>query len=233
VPDTSTRPRAALLDVDGTLVDSNDHHARAWVDAFRESGHDVPFERVRPLIGMGGDKVIPKLTGLDPKGEAGEKISERRSQIMKERYIPQVRGLPQARALLERMRQEGLTLVIATSAKKDEYEQLVRIAGVEGVVDDQTTSDDASRSKPDPDIIVAALAKARVAPGEAIMLGDTPYDIQAAGRAGVGCVAFRSGGWTDADLAGALAVYDDPADLLAQFAASPFARDPQQPAPAV
>ncbi len=90
-------------------------------------------------------------------------------------------------------------------------------------MDDQTTSDDASRSKPDPDIIIAALKKADVAPAEAIMLGDTPYDIEAAAGAGVGCVAFRSGGWQDADLAGALAVYDDPADLLARFDSSPFA----------
>ena len=130
------------------------------------------------------------------------------------------------------MQQAGLTLVIATSAKKDEYEQLVRLAGLEGVVDDQTTADDASRSKPDPDIIVAALKKAGVRPEEAVMLGDTPYDIQAAQNAGVGCVAFRSGGWKDADLPGALAIYDDPADLLAQFDDSPFATGAHAGAPA-
>ena len=116
----------------------------------------------------------------------------------------------------------GLTLVVATSAKEAEYEKLVQIAGVEGVVDDQTTADDASRSKPDPDIIVAALKKAEVAPAEAVMLGDTPYDVQAARAAGVGCVALRSGGWTDEDLGDALAVYDDPADLLAHYDTSPF-----------
>jgi HAD superfamily hydrolase (TIGR01509 family) len=223
MPDTARSPRAALLDVDGTLVDSNDQHARAWVDAFREAGHDVPYERVRPLIGMGGDKVMPKLTGVDHESDEGKRISARRSEIFLEHYVPQLKGLPGARPLLERMQRDGLTLVVATSAKKGEYERLVRVAGVEGIVDDQTTADDASRSKPDPDIIVAALKKAEVPPAEAVMLGDTPYDIQAARAAGVGCVALRSGGWRDADLAGALAVYDDPADLLAHFDASPFA----------
>ena len=221
--DTARSPRAALLDVDGTLVDSNDQHARAYVDVFREFGRDVAFEQVRPLIGMGGDKVLPRLIGVAHDSEEGKRISERRSEIFLERYVPQLKALPGARALLERMQQEGLTLVVATSAKEAEYKKLVQIAGVEGVVDDQTTADDASRSKPDPDIIVAALKKAEVAPAAAVMLGDTPYDVQAARAAGVGCVALRSGGWTDKDLGDALAVYDDPADLLAHYDASPFA----------
>lgn len=223
MPATPSHPRAALLDVDGTLVDSNDQHARAYVDAFRAFGHEVAFEQVRPLIGMGGDKVLPQLIGVAHDSAEGKRISERRSEIFLERYVPELTGLPGARALLERMQQAGLTLVVATSAKKDEYQKLVQIAGVEGIVDDQTTADDASRSKPDPDIIVAALEKAAVQPAEAVMLGDTPYDVQAARAAGVGCVALRSGGWTDKDLGDALAVYDDPADLLAHFDASPFA----------
>jgi HAD superfamily hydrolase (TIGR01509 family) len=231
MPDSAQRPRAALLDVDGTLVDSNDQHARAYVDVFREFGREVAFEQVRPLIGMGGDKVLPQLIGVTHDSDEGKRISERRSEIFLERYLPQLKGLPGARALLERMQQAGLALVVATSAKKDEYQKLIEIAGVAGVVDDQTTADDASRSKPDPDIIVAALKKAEVPPAEAVMLGDTPYDIQAARAAGVGCVALRSGGWTDADLTDALAVYDDPADLLAHYDASPFAR-PRRPAAA-
>ena len=231
MPDSAQRPRAALLDVDGTLVDSNDQHARAYVDVFREFGREVAFEQVRPLIGMGGDKVLPQLIGVTHDSDEGKRISERRSEIFLERYLPQLKGLPGARALLERMQQAGLALVVATSAKKDEYQKLIEIAGVAGVVDDQTTADDASRSKPDPDIIVAALKKAEVPPAAAVMLGDTPYDIRAARAAGVGCVALRSGGWTDADLTDALAVYDDPADLLAHYDASPFAW-PRRPAAA-
>lgn len=216
------RPRAALLDVDGTLVDSNDQHARAWVRALTEAGHPVPFDRVRRLIGMGGDKVIPALTPLDPTSDAGERLAERRSTLFMHEELPTVRPLPGARALLEALLQHGLVLVVATSAKAHEYEALVRIAGVEGLVDDRTTADDADRSKPDPDIIDAALRKAGVQPADAIMLGDTPYDVQAARAAGVRCVALRSGGWRDGDLADADAIYDDPADLLARLDRSPF-----------
>jgi phosphoglycolate phosphatase-like HAD superfamily hydrolase len=220
--------RTALLDIDGTLVESNDAHARAWVDAFAEAGHVIPFETVRPLIGMGGDKIIPRLTGLDADGKAGKAISEIRSTIFLERYLSDVRGLPGARALLERMRDAGLTLVVATSAVQNEYEQLVRIANVGGIVDEKTTADDANRSKPDPDIIVAALRKGESHGADALMLGDTPYDIEAARRAGVGCVALRSGGWQDDQLAGALAIYDDPAELLLRFDESPFMRSRAQ-----
>jgi phosphoglycolate phosphatase-like HAD superfamily hydrolase len=217
-------PRAALLDIDGTLVDSNDYHARAWVDAFREMGHEIPFGRVRPLIGMGGDKIIPRLTGLDANRGEGKDIAELRGKIFMERYLQHVRAFVRSRALVERMSDEGLRLVIATSAKQEEYEKLVRIADVRDIVDAKTTADDANRSKPDPDIILAALKKSRCPASDTIMLGDTPFDLQAAHSAGVACVAFRSGGWPDADLAGALAVYDDPADLLDRFDESPFAR---------
>jgi len=222
MPKESPQLRVALLDIDGTLVESNDHHARAWVDAFSEIGHHISFDQVRPLVGMGGDKIIPKLTGIPADSDEGKRISEQRSSIFFERYLPTIQAWPQSRALIERMGRAGLTLVIATSAKQDEYESLARIAGVADLVDDKTTADDANRSKPDPDIIVAALKKGKCAPTDALMLGDTPYDIQAAQRAGVSCVALRSGGWPDHDLANAIAIYDDPADLLAHFDTSPF-----------
>ena len=220
---TSTvRPRAALLDVDGTLVDSNDQHARAWQRALEEAGHPVDFAVIRRLIGMGGDKIIPMLTPLAADDEAGERLAARRSEHFMRDELPTVRALPGARTLLEALLARDLVLVVATSAKAHEYEALVRVAGVEGLVDDRTTADDAARSKPDPDIILAALEKAGVAPAEAVMLGDTPYDVRAAGAAGVRCVALRSGGWGDDDLAGAVAVYDDPADLAARLDDSPF-----------
>lgn len=215
--------RVALLDVDGTLVDSNDQHALAWVDAFREAGHDVAFDRVRPLIGMGADKIIPELTGLDADGPEATRIAERRPELFLERHVDAVRPIEGARELLAHMRERGLLLVVATSASEREFERLARIAAVDGIVHERTTSDDAERSKPDPDIVKAALRKAGSAPHEAIMLGDTPYDIDAARRAGVGCVAVRSGGWDDAALGGALAVYADVAELLARWDESPFA----------
>ncbi|HEX5580949.1 MAG TPA: HAD family hydrolase [Gemmatimonadaceae bacterium] len=218
-------PRAALLDVDGTLVDSNDAHARAWVDAFAEFGYDVPFARVRPLVGMGGDKLVRRLVDLDVERGRGKELTGRRMEIFRERYVEHLHAFPEARALLERMKRDGLTLVIATSAKKDEFEALMHSAGLDGVVDAHTTSDDAEDSKPDPDIVAAALEESGCPAGEAIMLGDTPYDVEAARKAGVRVVALRSGGWDDEALEGAIAIYDDAADLLARYDESPFARD--------
>lgn len=219
-----TRIRAALLDIDGTLIDSNDAHARAWVAAGAELGHDIHFDRVRPLIGMGGDRVTPMMTGLAEDSPEGERLVERRGEIFRERHLPALVPTRGARALLERMRADGLDLVIATSASREDMDALLERAGVRDLIDARTSSSDADSSKPAPDIIEAALARAGVLPSEAILLGDTPYDVAAARNAGVECVVVRCGGrWTDGDFAGALAIYDDPADLLASWNDSPFA----------
>jgi HAD superfamily hydrolase (TIGR01509 family) len=220
----NTPIRAVLLDVDGTLVDSNDAHARAWVDAFAELGRAVAFERVRPLIGKGGDKLMPEVSGIDPESPEGKRIDERRSRIFLERYLPKLEPFPRARELLERMRADGLALVVATSAKKTEMDPLLEIFGGSELLTARTSSDDAEESKPDADIVTAALARAKVSAEEALLLGDTPYDVEAASRAGVGAVALRSGGWDDAALAGALAVYADARELLACYDQSPFKR---------
>ena len=220
----SAAPRpAALLDVDGTLVDSNDAHARAWVEVLAEAGHQVPFDRVRRLIGKGGDKLVPEVTGRDDAKWAKE-LGERRSVIFFERHLDGIRPFPQVRALLERMKASGLALVVATSANEEELDKLLAIAGVADLLDEQATKDDAKHSKPDPDIVGAALKRAGIDADHAIMLGDTPYDVEAARNAGVGTVAVESGGWKAAELAGAVAVYADVAALLAAFDASPFAR---------
>ncbi|HMQ34033.1 MAG TPA: HAD family hydrolase [Chloroflexaceae bacterium] len=215
--------RGVIIDLDGTLIASNDAHARAWVDALAEHSHQVPFDRVRPLMGMGGDNLLPTLVGIEKDTPAGEAISARRKEILKERYLDAVEPTPGARALLERMRAEGLRLVLATSAAEDELEPLLAIAGVGDLIEQQTTSSDAESSKPDPDIVQAALDRLGFAPDEVAMLGDTPYDVEAAGACGIATVALRSGGFSDADLAGARAVYDDPADLLARYERSPLA----------
>lgn len=217
------RFRAVILDVDGTLVDSNDLHARAWVDAFREAGRDVPFETIRPLIGMGGDNLLPAAAGLSAEEEPGRSIAERRGAIFRERYLRRVTAFPAVRDLLKRMRADGLKLAVASSAKGDELGPLLEIAGAEDLVPARTSADDAESSKPDPDIVQAALRRIGARADEAVMIGDTPYDVEAAGRAGVGTIALRCGGWDDRALAGALAVYDSPADLLARYEESPLA----------
>jgi HAD superfamily hydrolase (TIGR01509 family) len=217
--DPAPRPprRGVLLDVDGTLVDSNDAHARAWVDVLARQGIDVDYARVRPLIGMGGDKILPFLAHIDAHSPRGEAISAERVRLFRERYFPTVRAFPATRALVERLRGDQLQIVVATSAKDEELQPLLALADVEDLVDAKTSSDDAEHSKPDPDIVRAALRKAHLGPAEAILLGDTPYDVEAAAQAGVDTVAFRSGGFSDAQLTGAIAIYDDPADLLARY----------------
>ena len=218
--------RAVLLDVDGTLVDSNDAHAWAWVRAFAEHGIDVPFEGVRRLIGMGGDKLMPRVSRLSEDSDEGREVAERRRELFKQDYLPQLRPFRGAAELVEALKARGFTTVAASSAKKDELKRLLALARVHTLLDAQTSSDDAEESKPDPDIIAAALRQAGVAPGEAILIGDTPYDIEAARRAGVATIAFRCGGWNDHELTGAAAVFDGPWDLLAQLDEAPLVGRP-------
>ena len=215
--------RGVILDVDGTLVDSNGAHARAWVDALAEQGRPVAYARVRPLMGMGGDKVLPVLTDFAEDSRAGKAVATRRSEIFRIRYLPSVKVFPRVRDLVERMRREGLRVVVGSSASEDDLRALLDKVRVDDLLDDQTSADDAENSKPDPDVVVAALHRLRLPGADVLMLGDTPYDVEAATRAGVRTIALRcGGGWSDADLAGAIAIYDDPAHLLAEYDTSPL-----------
>ena len=223
-PESSTL-KAVLLDIDGTLVDSNDAHALAWVDALAETGHEVTFDRVRRLIGKGGDKLLPELTGIDQHSARGKEIERRRSEIFHQNYLPKLRSFPGTRALLERMHRDGLRLVAATSAREEEIQALLEKTGAANLFFQAAAVTESDRSKPDPDIVHAALRKAGCRPSAAIMLGDTPYDVHAARKAGVRVVALRSGGWSDHDLRGAVAIYDGPQSLLIQYDRSPLGRN--------
>ncbi len=211
-----------IFDIDGTLVDSNDAHAQSFVDAFAEAGYEVPFDVVRPLIGMGADKLLPKTIGLRHDSEQGKKLLSRRSQIFRQKYLPRLEPFPGSRALVLRVRADGLKPIVATSAKDEELKDLLKAADVNDLMEEKATASDAKRSKPDPDIVEAAVAESGVANGDLIMIGDTPYDVEAATRAGVRSIAFRSGGWSDDNLKGAIAIYDGPADLLARYDSSPL-----------
>jgi HAD superfamily hydrolase (TIGR01509 family) len=217
------RLRGVLLDIDGTLLDSNDAHASSWADTFAEFGYDIRFEHVRPLVGMGGDKLVPILTGLDHESRKGKQLTDRKKALFEHHYLPHLRPTRGAQRLLEHMLAEGLTLVVATSAGGDELRALLERAGVADLIDDATSSGDVESSKPDPDVIGVALGKGRLRADEVVMIGDTPYDIAAAAKAGVPTIALRCGGWWD-DLAlgGAVAIYDDPAELLASYDDSPL-----------
>jgi HAD superfamily hydrolase (TIGR01509 family) len=218
------RIRVVLLDIDGTLLDSNDAHAHAWLDALRGHGISVPFERVRQTIGMGGDKLLRALAGIDADSLEGRSITERRTAILKAHYVPDLGPLPGARTLVERLRARSIACAAVTSSNAEERADLLRAAAIADLLDQVITADDADRSKPDPDLIELALERLNLAPEEAMYIGDTPYDVEAAARAGVSAIAFRSGGWSDADLAGAVAIYDGPADLASRLDQSPLGR---------
>ena len=220
----------ALLDNDGTLTLSNDAHAHAWVDAFVEQGYDVRFETVRPLLGMGGDKLEPEVVpGLSSDDGVGKTIADRRLAIFLERYAPHLQPAPGARELVQHMKEDGLRLIVASSAKPDELDVLLTKARVDDLLPARTTSADAGETKPAPDIVAVALKKIGLQADQVLMLGDSPYDIAAAGKIGVGVIALRCGGFTDEQLKGAVAIYDDPADLLARYDASPL-REVSRPA---
>lgn len=224
MPGMSDAPfRAVLLDVDGTLVDSNDAHARAWQQALAEHGLEVDYEEIRRLIGMGGDKVMPQVSGQEVDSDLGTRVAERRRRIFTDEWMPRLSPFPDAAALVSALKARGYRTVAASSAKRDELMRLLDLAGATPHFDAMTSSDDAGASKPDPDIVLAALEQAGVSAAEAVMIGDTPYDIEAATRAGVAAIAFRCGGWHDEALARAAAIYDDPADLLRHFDDSPLA----------
>lgn len=206
-----------IFDVDGTLVDSNDAHARAWVQAFAEHGITVAYELVRRAIGMGGDKLMPSVAAVPEDSKEGQVISARRKEIFRAEYLPALRAFPRTRDLVARLRSDGYTLAVASSAKEDELQPLLEIARVDDLLPTRTSSDDAENSKPDPDIVAAALKRTGCPAESAVMIGDTPYDIEAATRARIRTVALECGGWPREELRGATAVYRDAADLLAQY----------------
>lgn len=214
--------QGVLLDIDGTLVDSNAAHVQAWVDVLTDHGFSVTPDDIWPLIGMGGDNLLPRVVGLEAESEQGEKISKERSELFKEKYLPGLKPFPQVRELLTRMKENGLSLVAASSSKADEVEKLLEIAGVSDLMEDSTSASDTENSKPDPDLVVSGLDRIDLPPGQVVMIGDTPYDIEAAEKAGVKVIALRCGGFSDERLSRAIAIYDDAADLLARYDQSPL-----------
>ena len=217
---------AVIFDVDGTLVDSVDLHAQAWQDAFRDFGHEIGFERIRGQIGKGGDQLMPVFLNPEEMEAKSEALSKHRASIMQERYLPKIRPFPGVPDLFRRLREDGVRIALASSAKADELQNYKKIAGIEGLVDVETSSDDAERSKPFPDIFQAALSRLEgMAPAAAIVIGDTPYDAEAAGRAGLRAIGVLCGGFPEEDLrrAGCIAIFKGPADLLARYDESPLA----------
>lgn len=221
------RARAALLDVDGTLVDSNDLHVEAWRQAFHRHGKDVSREELHGQMGKGGELIVRTFLSEDEARRFGSAVDELHAEIFVRDYQPRERALPGVRPLLERMKAGGLRLVLASSAKGEELEGHRRVLGIDDLLDGRTGADDAARSKPCPDIFLAALQSLKaLSPGEAVVIGDSPWDAKAARRAGIPMLGVLTGGFSEAQLRGngALAVYRDLLELLERYDDSPLAR---------
>jgi HAD superfamily hydrolase (TIGR01509 family) len=220
-------PKAVLFDVDGTLVDTVDLHAKAWVEALQHFGVEADFTDIRLQIGKGGDQFLPGLIPPAMLEERGEEIQEFRSDLFQRQYMSQVRPFPGVRELFERIRSSGQKIVLASSGPTEEVETHKATANIADLIDDATTADDAERSKPFPDIFEAAFSKLGLSErSDAMVIGDTPYDVEAARAAGLSTIGFLCGGFTEQALrqAGAIAIYRDPQHLLEGYDRSPLAR---------
>jgi phosphoglycolate phosphatase-like HAD superfamily hydrolase len=211
--------KSAIFDVDGTLIDSVDLHALAWQDALTKFGHNVSFDQVRAQIGKGGEKLIPVFLSSADERDHGKEMEAWRGDCFKVEYLPLVRPFSAVPELLRRLRERGLRIAVASSAKKDELGQYLDIAGVARLVDVTTCSDDVEESKPAPDIFQVALQKLGIDGAAAVAIGDTPYDAEAARKVGIATVGVLSGGFTESSLrqAGCVEIYPGPAALFAQL----------------
>jgi HAD superfamily hydrolase (TIGR01509 family) len=211
----SGTPTAVLFDVDGTLVDSNYLHSVSWWEAFTQAGHDVPMARIHRTIGMGSDQLLDALLPADRNRDDDEMIRAAHTALYAT-YSSRQRPLPKAAELLRACRRAGLRVVLASSAGEREFAALRATLDADDAIDEFTSSADVDRSKPAPDLVHAALDKTGVEPGAAVFVGDTVWDIEACGKAGVPCIGLLSGGISRGELleAGAVEVYDGPAELL-------------------
>jgi HAD superfamily hydrolase (TIGR01509 family) len=219
-------PKAAIFDVDGTLVDTVDLHAACWVEALEHFGVPASFDDIRLQIGKGGDQLLPGLVPTDLLAERQAELEAFRGALFKRDYMARAIPFPGVPELFEHLRASGQMVALASSGKEEEVEHYKDLLGIKDLVDVSTTSDDAERSKPFPDIFLAALRKLKLEePTAAVVIGDTPYDIEAARAAGIPAIGVLSGGFAEIALrqAGSVAVYQGPQDLLDRFAGSPLA----------
>ncbi|MGW4439581.1 HAD family hydrolase [Streptomyces sp. NPDC004596] len=221
--------RAAVFDVDGTLVDTNHLHVVTWWEAFRQAGHDVPMHAVHRAVGLGSTDLISHLLGDGRDEEQDAELSAAHKALYGQ-YFDRLHALPRAGELLRRLHSDGWRVVLATSASGAELGALRRAIDADEVIAGTASADDVARGKPAPEPVERALELAGVPASRAVFVGDTVWDMQAGVKAGVRCVGLLCGGIPRADLeqAGAGAVYDDPADLLGRLADSPLAETPRE-----
>jgi len=213
---------AALLDVDGTLIDSNYHHALAWYRAFRAHHIVLPLWRIHRAVGMGGDQLVPALVGPELDEEKGDDIRAARDEIYTGGLMEEVAPLDGAHELIAELKDRGLRVVLASSSPRDELERYLDLLDARELADASTTKDDVEATKPEPDLILAALEKAKTE--SAVMVGDTPWDVEAASKAGVETLCVITGGWSKQELreAGAIAVFESVDELRQRLEETPL-----------
>ena len=222
---------AVIFDIDGTIVDSVDLHAKAWQRTFAKFGKNILLEAIRSQIGKGADQLLPVYFSKQELEQFGEAMEIYRGELFKKEYLPKVKGFPKVRELFRRIKQDKKQIALASSAKKDELKRYKEIAQIDDLIESETSSDNVERSKPCPDIFEAALKQlGNVTPDRVIVVGDTPYDAAAAAEANLKSIGLLCGGWTEPQLrrAGCIAVYRDPADLLARYEESPLVQSDAQ-----
>lgn len=217
--------RGVIFDLDGTLVDSNEFHVLAWQETFRHFGKEIPIERLREQVGKGGDQYLPVFLNEFEMQQFGKEADRLHGEVFTKKYLPQVRPFPKVRELFERVRAEGKEIALASSGKDKEVHHYEKLLGISGLVDVKTTSDHVAHSKPSADVFIAALHRLSLRSDEAIAVGDTPYDIEAAKKIELPVIGVSCGGFSEQILRdeGAAAIFRDPIDLLENYNRSPLA----------
>jgi HAD superfamily hydrolase (TIGR01549 family) len=217
--------RAVIFDLDGTVVDSNELHVDAWDETFRHYGKEFPRAELHRQIGKGGDQYLPVFLDEREMHEIGKEVEKFRADLFKRKYLERVKPFPQVKELFQRIRDDGKRIALASSGNADEVTHYTELAKIGELFETQTTKSDVDHSKPRPDVFFAALRHLGTAADETIVIGDTPYDVQAAKKAQMRTIGLRCGGFPEDELRayGAVAIYDDPADLLASYERSPLA----------
>ena len=224
---------AVIFDIDGTLVDTVDFHAQSWDRTFQHFGHHIPYDQIRAQIGKGSDKLMPVFFSLEELNESdddsdltfGERMRDYRRELYKREYHSRTKAFPQVRELFKRIKAEGKRVALASSATKDDVATYKQIMDVEDLIDAATTTSEVESSKPEPDVFFVTLDKlGGIAPNNVIVVGDTPYDAEAAGKANLRTIGVLSGGFPEENLrqAGCIAIYQNIADLLAHYDESPL-----------
>jgi HAD superfamily hydrolase (TIGR01509 family) len=217
---------AVIFDIDGTLVDSVDLHAQAWQETFRHFGREVPFPVLRHQIGRGADQLLPLFFSSEELERFGKELEKHRSGLYKRLYLPDVKAFPKVRELFERIKSDGKLIALASSSAKEEADYYKHLANIEDLVEAEVCSEDVENSKPAPDVFTVALRRIGRDSHDVLVVGDTPYDAEAAAKSNLRSVGVLCGGFAEQELldAGTIAIFRDPEHLLARYDNSPLAQ---------